>query len=90
MKARALLAILVVVFAVAAAPAQARGANAVGPWIDLELRSIAAHATNPARASRALAHVSVAVDLAARAGGRPCRRGGGGRGLDGARLLLSR
>jgi membrane-associated phospholipid phosphatase len=42
----------------------------VGPWIDLELRSIAAHATNPARASRALAHVSVAVDLAARAGGR--------------------
>ena len=55
---------------VAAAPAQAQVADrsAVTPWIELELDAIASHRTNPPRASRALAHVSVAMYLAALAG----------------------
>ena len=60
-----------VALGVAAAPAQAQVADrsAVTPWIELELDAIASHRTNPPRASRALAHVSVAMYLAALAGG---------------------
>jgi hypothetical protein len=71
---RALL-ILVVAFAVLigapSSPArpQSVGHSAVTPWIELELDAIASHRTNPARASRALAHVSGAMYLAALAGG---------------------
>jgi membrane-associated phospholipid phosphatase len=54
----------------AAAPAQATGASAVAPWIEFELDAIASHATNPPRASRALAHVSASMYLAALAGGK--------------------
>jgi hypothetical protein len=42
----------------------------VAPWIELELSAIASHSTNPPRASRALAHVSRAMYLAALDGGR--------------------
>ena len=41
----------------------------MAPWIELELSAIASHSTNPPRASRALAHVSRAMYLAALAGG---------------------
>jgi PAP2 superfamily len=41
----------------------------VTPWIELELDAIASHRTNPPRASRALAHVSRAMYLAALADG---------------------
>jgi hypothetical protein len=41
--------------------------EAVTKWIDVELAEIAAHRTNPARAARALALVSVALRDAARA-----------------------
>ena len=55
----------------AAAPAQAQAPapSAVTPWIELELDAIAAHRTNPPRASRALAHLSAAIYLAALPGG---------------------
>jgi PAP2 superfamily len=43
--------------------------SAVAPWIELELSAIASHSTNPPRASRALAHVSRAMYLAALDGG---------------------
>jgi membrane-associated phospholipid phosphatase len=69
-RSRAALAVVLVVVAVAPACAQARSANAVEPWIDLELGAIASNATTPPRAARALAHLSAAVDLAARAAGR--------------------
>ena len=49
----------------AAAPAQTPQPSAVSPWIQLELRSIISHSTNPPRASRALAHLSSAMYLAA-------------------------
>jgi hypothetical protein len=55
--------------AAAPAPAHAAGPSAVTPWIELELDAIASHATNPPRASRALAHVSASMYLAALAGG---------------------
>ena len=51
------------------APAQAAGPSAVTPWIEFELTAIASHSLNPPRASRALAHLSSAMYLAALAGG---------------------
>jgi hypothetical protein len=55
----------------AAVPARAGAAeqSAVAPWIELELDAIRSHSTNPPRASRALAHVSRAMYLAALDGG---------------------
>jgi hypothetical protein len=50
------------------APARAAQPSAVTPWIQLELTAIAAQRLNPPRASRALAHVSSAMYLAALAG----------------------
>jgi hypothetical protein len=63
---------LTVAVGTAATPAQAGAAeqSVVAPWIELELGAIASHRTNPPRASRALAHVSRAMYLAALAGGR--------------------
>jgi PAP2 superfamily len=52
-----------------AARSQSAGRSAVTPWIELELDAIASHRTNPPRASRALAHVSGAMYLAALVGG---------------------
>ena len=52
----------------AAAPAQTPQPSAVSPWIELELDAIASHSTNPPRASRALAHLSSAMYLAALSG----------------------
>ena len=49
--------------------ADAAGATVVTRWIDFELGTIAAQRVNPPRASRALAHVSSAMYLAALAGG---------------------
>ena len=70
---RALIALAVVVCVLmgVASPAQAQsvGQSAVTPWIELELDAIASHSVNPPRASRALAHVSRAMYLAALAGG---------------------
>jgi PAP2 superfamily len=67
--------LLLVVVALAVAPgasapplARAAGPTAVSPWIELELDAIASHSTNPPRASRALAHVSSAMYLAALGG----------------------
>jgi len=62
---------LAVALAPPAMPVRAEGAepSVVTPWIELELNAIASHATNPPRASRALAHVSSAMYLAAVAGG---------------------
>jgi hypothetical protein len=62
---------LTVAVAPAAVPARAGAAeqSAVVPWIELELSAIASHSTNPPRASRALAHVSRAMYLAALDGG---------------------
>jgi hypothetical protein len=51
------------------AQAQVGDRSAVAPWIELELDAIASHRTNPPRAARGLAHVSVAMHLAAVAGG---------------------
>jgi hypothetical protein len=51
-----------------APPAQAADPSAVRPWIALELEAIASHSTNPVRASRALAHLSGAMYLAALSG----------------------
>ena len=53
----------------AAGQAQTASPSAVTPWIQFELEAIASHATNPPRASRALAHVSAAMYLAALTGG---------------------
>ena len=55
----------------ASAPAQAQtpAQSAVTPWLQLELDAIASHRTNPPRASRALAHLSAAMYLAALPGG---------------------
>ena len=62
---------LTVAVGTAATPARAVGPepSAVTPWIELELSAIASHSTNPPRASRALAHVSRAMYLAALDGG---------------------
>ena len=51
-----------------APPAQAADSSAVRPWIELELRAIESHSTTPVRASRALAHLSGAMYLAALSG----------------------
>ena len=56
-------------FAPSTAQAQAGARSAVTPWIELELDAIASHRTNPPRAARGLAHVSVAMHLAAVTGG---------------------
>jgi hypothetical protein len=56
-------------FAPSTAQAQVGDRSAVAPWIELELDAIASHRTNPPRAARGLAHVSVAMHLAAVAGG---------------------
>lgn len=53
----------------AVAPARAVERSAVTPWIEFELRAIASHRLNPPRASRALAHLSRAIHLAALAPG---------------------
>ncbi len=55
----------------AAAPGQAQesGRSSVTPWIELELDAIASHRTNPPRASRALAHLSAGMYVAALAAG---------------------
>jgi len=65
----ALLLVLSLILALggASAPAQAQAPapSAVTPWVELELDAIAAHRTNPPRASRALAHLSAAMYVAA-------------------------
>ena len=70
---RALLVVVVVLGTGLAlhtpASAEAAGPTAVTRWIDLELETIAARSVNPPRASRALAHLSSAMYLAALAGG---------------------
>ena len=67
----ALILSLAMALGAASAPAQlqAAAASAVTPWIELELDAIASHRTNPPRASRALAHLSTAMYLAALPGG---------------------
>jgi membrane-associated phospholipid phosphatase len=52
----------------AVTPARA-GIASAAPWIEFELDAIASHGTNPPRASRALAHTSVAMYQAAVSGG---------------------
>jgi hypothetical protein len=66
-----LVLLLALALGAASAPAQAQspGGSVVTPWIELELRAIASHSTNPPRASRALAHLSAAMYLAALPGG---------------------
>ena len=66
-----LAAALAVLIGAPSSPARSQsvGSSAVTPWIQLELEAIASHRTNPPRASRALAHVSGAVYVAALAGG---------------------
>ncbi len=49
-------------------PVEARAAQAVEPWIELELDLIASNVVNPPRASRALAYTSRAMYEAARVG----------------------
>jgi PAP2 superfamily len=70
----ALLLTLLLILALGGAPApvraQAPAPSAVTPWVELELDAIAAHWTTPPRASRALAHLSAAMYLAALPGGR--------------------
>jgi PAP2 superfamily len=63
----ALVVSLAMALGAASAPshAQAPAPSAVTPWIELELNAIASHRTNPPRASRALAHLSTAMHLAA-------------------------
>jgi membrane-associated phospholipid phosphatase len=56
-------------FAPSTSQAQVGDRSAVAPWIELELDAIASHRTNPPRAARGLAHVSVAMHVAAVAGG---------------------
>jgi hypothetical protein len=67
----ALVVSLAVALGAASAPSQAQASapSAVTPWIELELNAIASHRTNPPRASRALAHLSTAMYLAALPGG---------------------
>jgi membrane-associated phospholipid phosphatase len=69
-RAVSVLAVLLGLLYASASPAPARAAppSAVTRWIELELSAIASHRLNPPRASRALAHVSSAMFLAARAG----------------------
>ncbi len=88
---RRLLLVVVLALAVALGPAappfaQAAEPSAVRPWIEHELDAIASHSTDPPRASRALAHVSSTMYLAALG----VRHGGGGSGVDGARAPVSR
>ena len=70
---RVLLILVVALSFLAGTPALARihvaGPSAVTQWIELELSTIASHRLNPPRASRELAHLSVAMYLAARVGG---------------------
>jgi hypothetical protein len=62
MKVIVVSALAAAFLAVAAPQAAARGqSEAVTRWIDVELAEFAAHRTNPPRASRALALVSVAM-----------------------------
>jgi PAP2 superfamily len=64
------LAMLAVGLGTATPTAEASsGSSVVSPWIELELDAIASHRTNPPRASRALAHLSSAMYLAALSGG---------------------
>src|SRR5918999_5839683 len=66
------VAFLAALALVAAPHALARDrAEEVTRWIEVELAEIASHGTNPPRASRALALLSVAMLDAARAGERP-------------------
>jgi hypothetical protein len=62
-------AVVIAIGSPASAPAaQAAESSAVRPWIELELEAIASHSTTPVRASRALAHLSGAMYLAALSG----------------------
>jgi hypothetical protein len=64
------LAMLAVGLGTATPAAEASsGSSVVSPWLELELEAIASHRTNPPRASRALAHLSSAMYLAAVQGG---------------------
>ena len=67
----ALVVSLAMALGAASAPSQAQASapSAVTPWIELELNAIASDRTNPPRASRALAHLSTAMYLAALPGG---------------------
>ena len=62
---------LLVVLGASGSPARAQVTepSAVAPWIEFELNAIASHATNPPRAARALANVSLAMYRAAGTGG---------------------
>ena len=71
---RALLVLTVATAALLAAEspsarAEPSAPSAVTPWIQLDLNAIASHRTNPPRASRGLAYVSVAMYVAALVGG---------------------
>jgi membrane-associated phospholipid phosphatase len=70
-RASLVLAVVACVALGAVSPAQAQSAapSAVTPWIELEVDLIASHSVNPPRASRALAHSSRAMYLAALVGG---------------------
>jgi hypothetical protein len=69
MRTHALLSVAAALLLAGAPPAAARDrSGAVTEWIDVELGEIAAHRTNPPRASRGLALLSVAVYEASRLG----------------------
>jgi hypothetical protein len=59
---------LVLVSGPGTASARASGVSTVAPWIRLELDTIRSQRLNPPRASRALAHLSAAMHLAALSG----------------------
>jgi len=59
---------LVLVAGPGTASARASADSAVVPWMEFELGTIGAERLNPPRASRALAHLSVAMHLAALSG----------------------
>jgi PAP2 superfamily len=70
-RALLLLAVALSVVLATSAPSSAgtAGTAYVTPWIELELDTIASHRLNPPRASRALAHLSAAMYVAAIVGG---------------------
>jgi PAP2 superfamily len=60
---------IVLSFALGAATPARAASSVVAPWIELELDAISSHRINPPRASRVLAHTSVAMHRAASSGG---------------------
>ncbi len=64
-RALLVLGVVLVIVVGGIAPAPAARPSSVTPWIALELDAIASHRVNPPRASRALAHLSRAMYLAA-------------------------